>query len=105
MKIRTWLLGCCYCIALTTFAQDEVLLTVGNKSVYASEFEYIYNKNNAAGSVPNRQALEEYLDLFINFKLKVVAAEAECLDTTAAFKAELRGYRNQLAAPYLTDKE
>lgn len=105
MKIRTWLLGCCYCIALTTFAQDEVLLTVGNKSVYASEFEYIYNKNNAAGSVPNRQALEEYLDLFINFKLKVVAAEAEGLDTTAAFKAELRGYRNQLAAPYLTDKE
>ena len=105
MKVRTWLLGCCCAFTLATSAQNEVLMTIGDKPIYASEFEYIYTKNNQAGNVANRQPLEEYLDLFINFKLKVVAAEAEGLDTTAAFKAELRGYRNQLAAPYLTDNE
>ena len=104
MKMRSLLLGLCSLWAVSTVAQDEVMVTIGDKPVYASEFEYIYTKNSAAGSVPNKQPLEEYLDLFINFKLKVVAAENEGLDTTAAFKSELKGYRNQLAAPYLTDK-
>ncbi|HEX8350530.1 MAG TPA: peptidylprolyl isomerase, partial [Hymenobacter sp.] len=46
----------------------------------------------------------EYLDLYTNFKLKVLEAEQRGLDTTQAFKQELDGYKQQLAQPYLTEK-
>jgi peptidyl-prolyl cis-trans isomerase SurA len=83
---------------------DPVLLTVGGQDVKKSEFEYVYNKNNTQKD-RNKESLDEYLNLFINFKLKVREAEALGLDTTAKFKNELEGYRKQLAQPYLTDKE
>lgn len=51
------------------------------------------------------KSLNEYVDLFINFKLKVAAAEAAGIDTTRAFREELNGYRRQLAKSYLTDEE
>ncbi|HET6992732.1 MAG TPA: peptidylprolyl isomerase, partial [Bacteroidia bacterium] len=50
-------------------------------------------------------ALENYLDLFTTFKMKVKEAEEMSLDTSAAFKNELAGYRHQVAQPYLTDKK
>ena len=103
MKMRSLLFGLCSWLCLSAWAQDEVLLTIGNKPVYTSEFEYIYTKNNSSPGMV-KQPLEDYLDLFVNFKLKVVAAEAEGLDTTTSFQSELKGYRSQLAAPYLTDK-
>lgn len=88
----------------TAKKNDPVLLTVGGKNVTKSEFEAIYHKNNnkVAG---DKKSIEEYLDLFINFKLKVREAEAQGLDTTAAFRNELEGYRKQLAQPYLVDNE
>jgi peptidyl-prolyl cis-trans isomerase SurA len=85
--------------------QDErVLLQIGDEPVSLEEFERIYRKNNNATSL-NRQSPEEYLDLFINFKLKVKEAEALGMDTTARFIQELEGYRKQLAKPYLADEE
>ncbi len=68
------------------------------------EFERIYRKNNNETSL-NQQTPEEYLELFINFKLKVKEAEALGMDTTPKFINELEGYRAQLAKPYLTDDE
>ena len=53
----------------------------------------------------DRKSLEEYLELFINFKLKVKEAEEQKLDTFTSFKTELAGYRKQLAQPYMTDKD
>ncbi len=90
----------------SAFAQqkDAVLLNVGGKEVTKSEFESIYHKNNTKAT-GDRKSIEEYLELFINFKLKVREAEAQGLDTTAAFKNELEGYRKQLAQPYLVDNE
>lgn len=85
-------------------ANDDILLTIDGQPVYASEFEYIYTKNNVSGQV-EKQTVDEYLDLFVNFKLKVADACKEGLDTTQSFIAELEGYRNQLARPYMTDKE
>tara|TARA_B110000459_G_C16621273_1_gene501845 strand:- start:2360 stop:4312 length:1953 start_codon:yes stop_codon:yes gene_type:complete len=87
--------------ALTIYAQDNdpILLTVGGNDVKLSEFNAIYNKNNSKESVQN------YLDLYIKFKLKVKEAEDLGLDTVPKFIAELAGYRKQLAEPYLTDKE
>jgi len=84
--------------------ESPVLLTVGDDPVTLDEFERIYKKNNNEASL-NRQTPEEYLELFINFKLKVKEAEALGLDTTTKFINELEGYRVQLAKPYLTDEE
>ena len=81
-----------------------MLLSVGDEQVNLEEYERIYRKNNNAASL-NRQSPEEYLDLFINFKLKVKEAEALGMDTTARFRNELEGYRKQLARPYLVDEE
>lgn len=82
---------------------DPVLMTVDGKPVTRSEFEAIYKKNNKDAAV-TKQALDEYLDLFINYKLKVRAAEELGMDTVGKFKTELDGYRKQLARPYLIDR-
>lgn len=79
---------------------DPVLLTVGNSEVTKSEFESVYRKNNK-----NDESLDKYLELYINFKLKVKEAEELGMDTVASFREELKGYRKQLAQPYLTDKD
>ena len=83
---------------------DPVLLTVGNSKVTKSEFEKIYEKNNPKEE-HTKESLEKYLELYINFKLKVKEAEELGMDTAAAFREELKGYRKQLAQPYLTDKD
>ena len=79
-------------------------MTIGDKPVYASEFTRILNKNknNLSGQ---KTSLQESLDMFVNFKLKVREAESQGLDTTAAFVKELAGNREQLAKPYLLDQE
>ena len=95
------LLGAC----LVGFAQaDQVLMTINGEPVMVSEFVYIYEKNNQEGSL-EKKSMEEYLDLFVNFKLKVAEAMAQGVDTTAAFKKELAGYRAQATPKYLQDTE
>ena len=97
------LLTCLF--GLSAFAQeDPVLMRINGKDITRSEFEYIYNKNNSLNEL-EAKSLNEYVDLFINFKLKVAAAEAAGIDTTRAFREELNGYRRQLAKSYLTDEE
>lgn len=86
----------------TLFANDEVLMTIDGNDITKEEFEYIYNKNNT-NNVIDKKSLAEYLELFKNFKLKVIEAEHLGLDTLPSFVNELRGYRAQLAKPYLTD--
>lgn len=81
---------------------DPVLMKINGNPVLKSEFEYIYNKNNTNNSL-DKKTLEEYVDLFVNFKLKVEEAKAQGIDTTKSFITELGGYRSQLTKPYLTD--
>jgi len=93
-------------ISLQMFAQDEanpVLMTVDDREITKLEFETIYKKNNRDSSI-TQEDLDEYLDLFINFKLKVMEAEEMGMDTLSRFERELSGYRDQLARPYLVDK-
>lgn len=88
------------------FAQekDPVILTVDGQNITLSEFEAVYKKNNR-DAVVDQKDLEEYLELYINFRLKVREAEELGLDTVKKFIEELKGYQKQLAKPYLTDKE
>ena len=91
--------------AMMGFAQeDKVLLTINGEPVMLSEFLYIYEKNNQETSL-EKKSMEEYLDLFINFKLKVTEAIAQGVDTTEAFKKELAGYRAQATPKYMQDNE
>jgi len=96
-----------FMLALATNAQDDgkkILMTIGDEEITKAEFERIYTKNNNSASVENKN-VDEYLDLFINFKLKVIEAEQRGMDTISSFKNELSGYRKQLAQPYLTDPD
>lgn len=86
-------------------AQDErVLMTIGGDDITVNEFLTIYNKNNT-NNVVDKKTMDEYVDLFVNFKLKVKEAQSLGMDTIDKFENELAGYRRQLAQPYLVDRE
>lgn len=85
-------------------AQSQVVMTINGKPVSKSEFEAVYRKNNGKEVNNSPKSVKEYVDLFSLYKSKVFEAESMGLDTLSSFKAELAGYRRQLAAPYLTDK-
>jgi len=91
-----------------TYAQKsldkEVLVSIGEENVTVDEFMRVYEKNNSQTSMQQPTPIPEYLDLFINFKLKVMEAEELKMDTNKAFKDELAGYREQLAKPYFIDE-
>lgn len=84
--------------------KDPVVLSVAGEDISRSEFLNVYQKNNINGDVIDQKSLEEYMELYINFRLKVKEAEILGLDTVQAFKDELAGYRKQLAQPYLIDE-
>jgi peptidyl-prolyl cis-trans isomerase SurA len=91
-------------VSKVLLAQSPVLFNYGIDNVTKSEFERVFMKNNQKDKKPDEKSVNEYLDLYINFKLKVKEAQSMGLDTSASFKKELEGYRKQLAQPYLTDK-
>jgi len=86
--------------------KEANLLKIGKANVSLGEFLYVYKKNNstAADSLYLEKNLREYIQLYSNFKLKVLDAQAKGLDTTDAYRKELETYRKQLAQPYLTEK-
>ena len=84
--------------------EDPVLMTVNGKDITRSEFEYSYNKNNSEGVI-DKKTLEEYVPLFVNFKLKVAAAEEAKIDTMSSIVKELRDYREQLVLPTIVDSD
>ena len=94
-------LGFIFCFT-TFFGQNNTILEIDNQTVNKIEFEQIYWKNKKE-KIATKEDLDEYIQLFINFKLKVIAAEDLGLDTTKKFIDELSGYRVQLEKPYLID--
>lgn len=87
--------------ALAWAAKDPVLMTVNGLDVPKSEFEYLYHKNSQQQL--EAQPLDEYVEMFKIYKLKVADALAEGVDTTAAFRKEMDSYRRELANPYIAD--
>ena len=82
-------------------AQDDpTIMTINGQPVSRSEFEYSYNKNNADGVI-DKKTVDEYVDLFVNYKLKVAAAIDAKLDTLTSFKKEFAQYRDQQIRPSL----
>ena len=87
-----------------TASPDAVIATIGPLPIYRSEFKYVYEKNSGFADTADRaKSVQDYLDLYLNFRLKVKEAEDMGLDTAASFRQELAGYRDQLAEPYMVD--
>lgn len=101
--ILTFLLVAFSALALAN-STDTTLMTIGGRDISLGEFEYLYHKNNQVAATES-SSLDDYIDLFINFKLKVIAAEEAGYDTVPSFIKELSGYRDQLAEPYLKDQD
>lgn len=92
-------------LAFAQTANDPIIMTVAGTPVPRSEFEYSYNKNNTDGVI-DKKTVEEYVDLFINYKLKVQAALDARIDTTQAFRSEFAQYRDQQLVPsFVTDED
>ena len=81
-------------------ANDPTIMVVNGQPVSRSEFEYSYNKNNSEGVI-DKKSIEEYVDLFINYKLKVCAALDAHYDTLSSYKKEFTQYRDQQVLPML----
>lgn len=88
-----------------TAQDDPTVMTINGQPVARSEFEYSYNKNNAEGVI-DKKTVEQYVDLFVNYKLKVAAALEARLDTLTSFKQEFAQYRDQQIRPsFVTDSD
>nr|MDQ3394858.1 peptidylprolyl isomerase [Bacteroidota bacterium] len=82
------------------------LFEVGGTPVSSDDFIYVYEKNNYNNKdISSREEIKDYLELYINFKLKIKEAEELGLNKSEAFNQELDGYKKQLARPYLTESQ
>jgi len=92
-------------LLLSSFSvKSQELMNISGESVSVQEFENTLMKNNQDKEV-TKEYLDNYVDLFINYKLKVIHAKELGLDKDEAFISELEVYRKQLAKPYLQAKE
>lgn len=86
---------------LTYAAKDPVVMKINGKDVKLSEFQYLYHKNS--NQQIEKETLDQYVERFVVYKLKVAQAESECLDTLQSFQKEFDGYKKDLLKPYLED--
>ena len=107
--LKTFMLAAFVMPTILAFAQSkldkQVLMTIGDQPVTVKEFTDVYAKNNLKGDVIEKKSVDEYIDLFTTFRMKVMEAEAQQLDTSAKFKKELAGYRKQLAKPFMSSDD
>lgn len=109
MNYRNFLSAALLCLcSLAVGAQqksDAVILNIAGEEIPKSEFERVFKKNNTKDNNYDQKAVNDYLQLYINYKLKVREALELGMDTVKSFIDELAGYRKQLAQPYLVDKQ
>lgn len=104
MKSLFILLFALISLSATAQKKEEILMKIGDTKVSLDEFVANYKKNNTnILDEKDRKTPTDYLDLYTNFKLKVLEAEKLGYDTISSFVNELKGYRAELAKPYLTD--
>lgn len=84
-------------------SDDPVLFSVGDDDVHLSEFKYVYEKSNGTTADYAKKSVEEFLDLYKKFKLKVADARALGMEDDAELESELAQYRDQLADKYMSD--
>ena len=105
MTFKNILFFLCTFLSIQFYGQesDEVLVTIGDDEIHVLEFLSVYNKNIDIVKDKNQKDINNYLELFINYKLKVKQAYDLQLDTIQSYQSELKSYRRQLMEPYLRD--
>ena len=97
------------CLFLVNFiyigaqTKKDILFTVAEQPVYKGEFMRVFNKNRDIVADEHKKSVEEYLELYISYKLKLKQAYDLKYDTISSFINELNSYREQLVIPFLTD--
>jgi peptidyl-prolyl cis-trans isomerase SurA len=92
-------------ISFSQVSDSDVLLTISDEPVLATEFVRVYNKNLDLVQDDSQKGVESYLNLFINYKLKLAEAKSLGYDKYPAYLKELKTYQNQLTQNYLIDKD
>lgn len=103
---KSLILSSLFALTLSVGAQsvtDPVLMTINGKTVTKSEFEYSFHKNGNVQGAVEQKTVAEYVPMFVNYKLKVAAAEAAHLDTLSSFRSEFLTYRDMQLTPYMVD--
>ncbi len=98
-KLLTALIACCGVLT----ASAQTLFTYGKYSADAQEFLRAYNKNNTTPAAKNSKALNDYLQLYINSRLKIREAYERRYDTLPHLTAEVSNLRTQIAENYMND--
>jgi peptidyl-prolyl cis-trans isomerase SurA len=92
-------------LAFTTIScgqeQNEVLMTIDGKPYYASEFTRVYKKNLDLVKDESQKSVDSYLELFVDYKLKVAEAYDTKLHENSSFKADFEKYEEQLSRKYI----
>jgi peptidyl-prolyl cis-trans isomerase SurA len=108
MKFKSLSISALLICFLGLSAQDtsqKVLFTIDNTPYYTDEFVRVYQKNLDLVKDESQKDLNQYLDLFIGYKLKIKKANQLGLQDGVAYKNELKSYRDQLAKNYVTDSK
>jgi len=92
------------------FAQDQpkntdALITINKEEISVDEFMNVYNKNIQLIEDEDQKGIDNYLELFINYKLKIADAKSEGFDKKQSYLDEYEKYKNQLIDTYLLDKK
>ncbi len=88
---------------LNAQSDNDVVLEIQGEKISKSEFLKMYNRNNVVSSTIDKEELNNYLDLYINYKLKLLQAKQEGFDTTKTYLDEVDSYRKQMIQPYIND--
>lgn len=106
MNLRQFFFGLLFVLSSSLSAQNkdkDVLFTINDKPYYTDEFERIYKKNLDLVKDDTQKDLDQYLELFVGYKLKVNKAYKLGLQNNAKYQNELKSYRTQLAKNYFND--
>lgn len=98
------ILGVVGCTTKAPISTTPYLFSIDNQPVLSEEFVYVFTKNRTEDKVL-RSEIEDYLELFINFKLKVNEGYSLGLDTTSQYRSEYAEYIDQLTEPYLSNPD
>jgi peptidyl-prolyl cis-trans isomerase SurA len=106
MSLKQFLLGLCFSMSIAAIGQNnskEVLFTINDKPYYTDEFSRVYKKNLELVKDESQKDLNQYLELFVGYKLKVNKAYKLGLQNNSKYQSELKSYRTQLAKNYFND--
>ncbi|MEO5776481.1 MAG: peptidylprolyl isomerase [Flavobacterium sp.] len=106
MSFKQFFFGMFFLISFAGNAQNktkEVLFSINDKPYYTDEFSRIYKKNLDLVKDDSQKDLNQYLQLFVGYKLKVNKAYKLGLQDGAQYQSELKSYRTQLAKNYFND--